>query len=69
MQFGDVGITVIEELCHQPQQMFLLIKDVVEVEEFQQQQSIVLLFQQGQLADALLGLFFLMADIVLHPLV
>ena len=49
--------------------MFLLIKDVVEVEEFQQQQSIVFLFQQGQLADALLGLFFLMADIVLHPLV
>ena len=69
MQFGDVGITVIEELCHQPQQMFLLIKDVVEVEEFQQQQSIVFLFQQGQLADALLGFFFLMADIVLHPLV
>ena len=49
--------------------MFLFIEDVVEVEELEQQLPIVFLFQLWQLTDALLGLFLLMADIVLHALV
>ena len=34
--------------------MFLFIKDVVEIEELEQQQPIVFLLQQWQLADTLL---------------
>ena len=36
VQLGDVCEAVIEELRHQPQQMFLFIEDIVEVKEFKQ---------------------------------
>ena len=64
MEFGGIGKSVIEELRHQAQQMLFLIEDIMEVEQFQEQKTIIILFELGQLGDTLLGFLLLGADLL-----
>ena len=69
MELCDISIGMIKELYDDSAHIFLAIKDVLEVEEFHQQVTVVLVLKRRQLFDALAGSLFLMRNIAFDAFV